>query len=32
MTNYGLVVITRSGSDPRRFIYESDILTKLEVS
>lgn len=26
--NYGLVCITRSGSDPRKFIYESDVLTK----
>ncbi|XP_052771796.1 nicotinamide/nicotinic acid mononucleotide adenylyltransferase 1-like isoform X2 [Mya arenaria] len=26
--NYGLVCITRNGSDPRKFIYESDVLTK----
>merc|ERR1719239_1599158 len=25
---HGLVVITRSGSDPRKFIYESDVLTR----
>ncbi|CAL1539673.1 unnamed protein product [Lymnaea stagnalis] len=25
---HGLVVITRSGSDPLKFIYESDVLTK----
>ncbi|XP_052227727.1 nicotinamide/nicotinic acid mononucleotide adenylyltransferase 1-like isoform X2 [Dreissena polymorpha] len=25
---YGLVCITRNGSDPRKFIYESDILTR----
>ncbi|XP_028390846.1 nicotinamide/nicotinic acid mononucleotide adenylyltransferase 1-like [Dendronephthya gigantea] len=25
--DYGLVVITRSGSDPEKFIYESDLLT-----
>ncbi|XP_059169571.1 nicotinamide/nicotinic acid mononucleotide adenylyltransferase 1-like isoform X2 [Physella acuta] len=27
---HGLVVITRSGSDPQKFIYESDILTKFK--
>ncbi|XP_061183455.1 nicotinamide/nicotinic acid mononucleotide adenylyltransferase 1-like isoform X2 [Saccostrea echinata] len=27
---YGLVCITRAGSDPRRFIYESDVLTKYQ--
>ncbi|KAK6633075.1 hypothetical protein RUM43_012818 [Polyplax serrata] len=27
---HGIVVITRQGSDPRRFIYESDILTKYQ--
>ncbi|XP_050436005.1 nicotinamide/nicotinic acid mononucleotide adenylyltransferase 3 isoform X2 [Adelges cooleyi] len=26
--DYGLVVISRSGSNPNKFIYESDILTK----
>ncbi|XP_050534843.1 nicotinamide/nicotinic acid mononucleotide adenylyltransferase 1 isoform X4 [Daktulosphaira vitifoliae] len=26
--DYGLVVISRSGSDPNKFIYQSDILTK----
>ncbi|XP_060584824.1 nicotinamide/nicotinic acid mononucleotide adenylyltransferase 1-like isoform X2 [Ruditapes philippinarum] len=25
---YGLVCITRNGSDPRKFIYESDVLTR----
>ncbi|KAL8582899.1 hypothetical protein ACOMHN_043492 [Nucella lapillus] len=25
---YGLVCITRAGSDPQKFIYESDVLTK----
>lgn len=28
--NYGLVVITRSGSNPLQFIYESDLLTRLQ--
>nr|XP_022341479.1 nicotinamide/nicotinic acid mononucleotide adenylyltransferase 1-like isoform X2 [Crassostrea virginica] len=27
---YGLVCITREGSDPRKFIYESDVLTKYQ--
>ncbi|XP_035826080.1 nicotinamide/nicotinic acid mononucleotide adenylyltransferase 1 isoform X2 [Aplysia californica] len=27
---HGLVVITRSGSDPHKFIYESDVLTKYQ--
>ncbi|XP_071170326.1 nicotinamide/nicotinic acid mononucleotide adenylyltransferase 1-like isoform X1 [Mytilus edulis] len=27
---HGLVCITREGSDPRKFIYESDVLTKYE--
>ncbi|XP_067133625.1 nicotinamide/nicotinic acid mononucleotide adenylyltransferase 1-like isoform X1 [Centruroides vittatus] len=27
---YGLVIITREGSNPRRFIYESDILSKYQ--
>lgn len=26
--DYGLVVVSRSGSDPHKFIYESDVLTK----
>lgn len=29
--NYGLVIITRSGSNPQQFIYESDLLTRLQV-
>jgi len=29
--DYGLVCITRNGSDPRKFIYESDVLTKHQV-
>ncbi|KZS16725.1 Nicotinamide-nucleotide adenylyltransferase [Daphnia magna] len=28
--NYGLVVISRSGSNPQLFIYESDLLTRLQ--
>lgn len=28
---YGLVCITRNGSDPRKFIYESDVLTRNQV-
>ncbi|GFN75675.1 nicotinamide/nicotinic acid mononucleotide adenylyltransferase [Plakobranchus ocellatus] len=28
--SHGLVVITRCGSDPQKFIYESDILTKYQ--
>ncbi|XP_076364519.1 nicotinamide/nicotinic acid mononucleotide adenylyltransferase 1-like isoform X2 [Tachypleus tridentatus] len=28
--NFGLVVITREGSNPQRFIYESDLLTKYQ--
>lgn len=31
MSNYGLVVISRSGSNPQQFIYESDLLTRLQV-
>ncbi|XP_034329837.2 nicotinamide/nicotinic acid mononucleotide adenylyltransferase 3 isoform X3 [Magallana gigas] len=27
---YGLVCITREGSDPRKFIYESDVLSKYQ--
>ncbi|KAL4231680.1 Nicotinamide/nicotinic acid mononucleotide adenylyltransferase 1 [Mactra antiquata] len=30
ITNYGLVCITRHGSDPRKFIYDSDVLTRLQ--
>ena len=26
--DFGLVVISRSGSDPRKFIYESDVLSQ----
>ena len=29
--DYGLVVITRHGSDAEKFIYESDLLTKFKV-
>lgn len=29
---FGLVVITRAGSDPYKFIYESDLLYKYQVS
>ena len=29
--DYGLVVITRHGSDPEKFIYESDLLTSYKV-
>jgi len=28
---YGMVVITRAGNNPEKFIYESDILTKHKV-
>ena len=28
--NYGLVVITRSDCNPKKFIYESDLLTRLQ--
>jgi len=28
---YGMVVITRAGSSPEKFIYESDVLTKHKV-
>ena len=31
MGRYGLVVITRAGSNPLQFIYESDVLTKNQV-
>lgn len=30
--DYGIVVITRSGSNPEKFIYDSDMLTKHRVS
>lgn len=30
--NHGIVVITRSGSNPEKFIYDSDMLTKHRVS
>ena len=30
--DYGLVVITRHGSDPEKFIYESDLLTHHQVN
>ena len=29
--DYGLVVISRSGSNPEKFIYESDHLSRLQV-
>ena len=29
---YGLVCISRGGSNPDKFIYESDMLTKFQVS
>ena len=29
--DYGLVVISRSGSNPEKFIYESDQLSQLQV-
>lgn len=28
MRDYGMVVISREGSNPERFIYENDMLTK----
>ena len=30
--SYGLVCISRSGCNPHKFIYESDVLTKFQVS
>ncbi|KAH8311754.1 hypothetical protein KR044_007900, partial [Drosophila immigrans] len=30
VANYGLVVITRCGSNPQKFIFESDVLTKYQ--
>jgi len=30
VSNFGLVVITRSDCNPQKFIYESDLLTKLQ--
>ena len=32
MNKFGLVVITREGSNPEKFIYESDVLTRFQVS
>lgn len=32
MGHYGLVCITRSGADIRKFIYETDVLYKNQVS
>lgn len=32
VANHGLVVITRAGSNPGKFIFDSDILTKYQVS
>lgn len=29
---HGLVCITRAGSDPSKFIYESDVLSKYQVN
>jgi len=29
--DYGLVVVSRSGSNPHKFIYESNVLTKYMV-
>ena len=31
MRDYGLVVVTRAGSDPQQFIYNSDLLSKYQV-
>lgn len=28
---YGMVIVSRAGSSPEKFIYESDILTKHKV-
>ena len=28
VSHYGIVVITRGGSNPQQFIYESDVLTR----
>ena len=30
--NYGLVVISREGSNPEKYVYEHDILHKFKVS
>jgi len=32
VANHGLVVITRAGSNPGKFIFDSDILTKYQVT
>ena len=32
VSDHGVVVITREGTNPAKFIYESDILTKYQVS
>ena len=32
MGQHGLVVITREGNNPNKFIYESDLLTKYQVT
>lgn len=32
LSEHGLVVITRSGTNPEKFIFESDLLTKYRVS
>uniref|UniRef100_T1GY75 Nicotinamide/nicotinic acid mononucleotide adenylyltransferase 3 n=1 Tax=Megaselia scalaris TaxID=36166 RepID=T1GY75_MEGSC len=32
LVNHGIIVITRSGSNPEKFIFESDILSKYRVS
>ena len=32
LRNFGLVVITREGSNPHKFIYESDLLSENSVS
>lgn len=31
ISKFGLVVITRTGSDPYRVVYESDLLTRHQV-
>lgn len=32
VSKYGIVCISRAGSDPQRFIYENDVLYKWQVS
>ncbi|KAI0209397.1 Nicotinamide/nicotinic acid mononucleotide adenylyltransferase 1 [Lamellibrachia satsuma] len=32
VSKFGLVIITREGSNPEKFIYESDVLTRFQVS